>query len=96
MARAFLKKAPILILDEATSALDAQSESQVQEALSRLMKGRTTLIIAHRLATIQSADLICVLDKGKIVELGRHKDLIEKSDGAYRLLVQKQLSERGH
>lgn len=94
IARAILKNPRVLILDEATSALDAESEGQVQEALGRLMKGRTTLVIAHRLATIQNADLICVMDKGRIVELGKHSELIEHGNGAYKRLVQKQISER--
>ena len=72
IARAMLKDAPILLLDEATSALDNESERQVQAALRRLMQGRTTLVIAHRLSTIVGADLICVLDRGRIVESGKH------------------------
>src|SRR6185312_3105770 len=72
IARAMLKDAPILLLDEATSALDNESERQVQAALRRLMQGRTTLVIAHRLSTIVSADLICVVDRGRIVERGKH------------------------
>ena len=76
IARAFLKDAPILLLDEATSALDAESEAQVQAALSRLMEGRTTLLIAHRLSTVRNADRIYVLDQGRIVEAGAHDDLV--------------------
>jgi len=76
IARAILKNAPILILDEATSALDNESERMVQEALSRLMKNRTTFVIAHRLGTVQNADRIVVLEDGKIVESGRHDDLL--------------------
>lgn len=76
IARAILKNPPILILDEATSALDTESERLVQEALENLMKNRTTLVIAHRLSTIKDADLICVMHEGKIVELGRHDELI--------------------
>lgn len=75
LARAFLKDAPILLLDEATSALDADSEARIQEALTRLTKGRTTLVIAHRLATVKGADLIAVMDEGRIVETGSHEDL---------------------
>ena len=82
IARAMLKDAPILLLDEATSALDAQSEQLVQEALDRLSSGRTTLVVAHRLSTIQKAYLIIVLDKGRIAETGTHQTLLNK-DGLY-------------
>lgn len=85
LARAFLKDAPILLLDEATSALDTQSEQLVQEALARLMKGRTTLVIAHRLSTIRDADLIVVMEHGRIAETGRHADLVA-AGGAYARL----------
>ncbi len=77
IARAFLKDAPILLLDEATSALDTESEAQVRAALGRLMAGRTTLIIAHRLSTVRDADRIYVLDRGKVVETGSHASLVE-------------------
>lgn len=89
IARAILKNPPILILDEATSALDTESEKQVQEALEHLMKDRTTLVVAHRLSTVRNADLICVLHEGKIVEMGRHADLINLN-GYYRRLVDMQ------
>lgn len=87
IARAILKDAPILILDEATSALDTESERHVQAALDTLMKGRTTLVIAHRLSTIEKADIIVVLDKGHIVESGRHEDLV-LGNGPYSKLHQ--------
>lgn len=89
IARAMLKNAPILLLDEATSNLDTESEERVQEALNKLMKGRTTLVVAHRLSTIVNADKIYVLDKGKIVEQGTHTSLLEKN-GAYAKLYRKQ------
>lgn len=93
IARALLKDAPILLLDEATSALDTQSENQVQQALDRLMEGRTTLVIAHRLSTIQHADIIYVLDKGRIVEAGSHEALLEKGDnGLYHTLYATQFA----
>ena len=91
IARAIYKNAPILILDEATSALDSESERQVQDALDRLMAGRTTLVIAHRLSTIEHADRIVVLEHGQIVENGSHADLIEK-DGLYANLHRIQFS----
>ena len=89
IARAVLKNPPILILDEATSALDTESERLVQEALERLMKNRTTIVVAHRLSTISSADLICVLQEGRIVERGTHHELIERQ-GVYKHLVEMQ------
>jgi ATP-binding cassette, subfamily B, bacterial len=92
IARAVLKDAPILLLDEGTSALDSETEHQVQEALDRLMTNRTTLVIAHRLSTIHNADLIIVMDKGKIVQMGRHDELIQE-DGLYRRLNRMQLQK---
>jgi ATP-binding cassette, subfamily B, bacterial MsbA len=90
LARAILKNAPILLLDEATSALDTESERLVQGALARFTQGRTTLVIAHRLATVQSASLICVMDKGSIVEVGTHAALMSRN-GAYARLAHSQL-----
>ena len=86
IARAVLRNAPILLLDEATSALDNESEKLVQEALDRLMQGRTTIVVAHRLSTIRNADLIAVVDKGRIVEQGNHAQLIKKGSGLYSRL----------
>ena len=90
-ARALYKDAPILILDEATSALDSESERQVQDALDRLMAGRTTLVIAHRLSTIEHADRIVVLEHGHVIENGSHEELIAK-DGMYANLHRIQFS----
>lgn len=86
IARAILKNPPILILDEATSALDTENEKLVQEALEKLMKNRTTLVVAHRLSTIRNADLICVLHEGQIVEQGTHDELMEKHGYYYKLV----------
>ncbi len=90
IARAFLKDAPILIMDEATSALDSESESKIQDALNKLTRGRTTIVIAHRLATLKNLDRIIVLNGGKVVESGKHSALIKKRNGLYRKLWEKQ------
>jgi ATP-binding cassette subfamily B protein len=91
LARAILRDAPVLLLDEATSALDAESEVAVQKALERLTAHRTTLVIAHRLATVQRADRILVMDKGRIVEQGRHADLMRRG-GLYSRLAELQFT----
>ncbi len=92
IARAILKDPSILVLDEATSALDSESERLVQEALERLMEGRTSIVIAHRLSTIKKADTIIVLDNGKIKEKGTHEELVKKENGIYKNLSTLQLT----
>ena len=91
IARAFLKNAPVLILDEATSHLDAVSEMMVREALERLARDRTTLVIAHRLSTVRDADAILVFHEGRVVETGRHAELLARG-GLYAHLVARQLA----
>ena len=93
IARALLRDAPILLLDEATSALDAESERLVQDALDRLMEDRTTIVIAHRLATVRAADRIVVMDKGRIVEEGDHAALTQRK-GLYARLARLQFEDR--
>ena len=95
IARALLKDPKVLLLDEATSALDAESERLVQSALEKLMEGRTTIVVAHRLSTIRNADHICVLQQGIMVEEGTHHGLLENPTGAYSQLVALQQSPEG-
>lgn len=90
IARAILKDAPILVLDEATSALDSESEALIQDALNKLMEGRTSIVIAHRLSTVANLDEIVVLEDGKVVEQGNHHDLLKKPDGIYQHLWNRQ------
>src|SRR5690606_21327804 len=94
IARAILKDPRILLLDEATSALDAASEQKVQQAIERLMPGRTTIIIAHRLATVRNVDLIAVMERGQLVALGRHDELLGSNE-LYARLAALQLNSNG-
>ncbi|MGY3617508.1 ABC transporter ATP-binding protein [Bradyrhizobium sp. USDA 10063] len=95
LARAFLADAPILILDEATSSLDSESEALIQQAMERLMKGRTSIVIAHRLSTVRGMDRILVFDRGEIVEQGTHAVLTARPGGIYRSLFERQATEFG-
>ena len=89
IARALFKDPPVLLMDEATSSLDTESEHKVQQAIDRLMEGRTTLVIAHRLSTVRHADQIIVLDAGRVAETGTHDELMQNK-GLYRKLVDMQ------
>ena len=93
LARAFLADAPILILDEATSSLDSESEALIQQAMERLMVGRTTIVIAHRLSTVRALDRILVFERGRIVEEGNHGALVRREGGIYRRLFERQALE---
>jgi ABC-type multidrug transport system fused ATPase/permease subunit len=93
IARAILKNPPILILDEATSSLDSQTESLIQEAMERLMRGRTTIVIAHRLSTVRRCDAIFVFSKGRIVESGAHNELLANEKSLYAKLCALQFGE---
>jgi len=93
IARAFLADSPILILDEATSSLDSESEMLIQRAMERLMVGRTTIVIAHRLSTVRALDRLLVFDKGRIVEEGTHETLVAREGGIYRRLFERQALE---
>ena len=92
IARAILKKSPIILLDEATSSLDAETESKIQKAISFLTKGRTTIVIAHRLSTILNSDKIYVIDMGKVVGEGNHKELLDSSE-VYKNFYEKQIKK---
>ena len=90
IARAFLANAPILILDEATASLDSESEALIQEAMERLMTGRTVIVIAHRLSTVRALDRILVFDRGRLAEEGPHEALLAREGGIYRRLFERQ------
>jgi ATP-binding cassette subfamily B protein len=91
LARAFLADTPILILDEATSSLDSESEALIQEAMERLITGRTSIVIAHRLSTVRMLDRILVFDNGEIVEQGTHDTLVKRAGGVYKRLFDRQV-----
>ena len=93
IARAILRDAPILILDEATSSLDSESEVLIQQAMDRLMEGRTTLVVAHRLSTVRALDRLLVMDHGRVIEEGSHEALIRLKNGLYRRLFERQALE---
>jgi ATP-binding cassette subfamily B protein len=90
LARAFLADAPILILDEATSSLDSESEALIQEAMGRLIVGRTAIVIAHRLSTVRMLDRILVFEQGSVVEEGTHEALVRRNGGTYKRLFERQ------
>jgi ATP-binding cassette, subfamily B, bacterial len=90
LARAFLADTPVLVLDEATSSLDSESEALIQEAMERLIVGRTSIVIAHRLSTVRMMDRILVFDRGRVVEEGRHEELVRREGGTYRRLFERQ------
>jgi subfamily B ATP-binding cassette protein MsbA len=92
--RAYVTKPSILVLDEATSSIDSYSEEMIQTATEKITRGRTSIIIAHRLATVKKADKIIVMDEGKIVETGTHNELLKKQDGYYRNLYEVQFLEK--
>ena len=92
-ARAFLADPAVLILDEATSSLDSESEMLIQKAMERLMVGRTTIVIAHRLSTVRSLDRLLVFDKGRVTEEGTHEQLVNRDGGIYRRLFERQALE---
>jgi ABC-type multidrug transport system fused ATPase/permease subunit len=96
IARAILKDCPLLVLDEATSALDAEAERLVRDAVSNLIRNRTTFIIAHRLSTVRRADFIVALEHGVVAEIGTHDELVGKPDGVYAKLYSLQAFERDH
>jgi len=93
IARAAVANPPVLILDEATSSIDTRTEKLIQKGMDSLMKGRTTFVIAHRLSTVQNADYICVLDKGRIIERGKHQELLDLKGKYYELYTGNQITE---